>query len=522
MDEEYHVLSRPQLRQLVLDKYEGDPYLLIEELSFKLARLRTSQRPPALELPQPVTRPAPLTLGVDESHAQATPGEPKRPPNLEMVPLRHSGPRFSLWLFHDTGEHGREDKAPVELSTLKQTTETSIPNYDVDKFGFYLDFEPLKPVAPRMPNPQSPLLSSLKEIHKIHESYESHWNTQWDALVDSIARTHYKDHPSERDLYGRGGVAIPEPYALEFAHLVRQKGIPELLRARLWPHLSGAVDLRVEGEYQQLIRDIESSNDPVLKRNVNDTELDISRTLLGNCHFNDVLTLSPGPNFAKLRRILYAFVAYKPSVGYYQGMNKIVGNLLIYATFSKEWDEEDVFWLFVAICDEILPRYDTKLFFTLLGSIFIDQQIIFDVYLPKYMPELWDHFRTLNVGELVPVVINWWLTLFIGVKFILLDTWFKLMDNLMLAAPSEEANAEEMSALKMLCVSLAMFKCLAPTLLLIEDAGQIYQLLDGNSGESNRHDVSIKYHNLITCYTLFLKKLSAEELRINRRIAQQH
>ena len=50
-----------------------------------------------------------------------------------------------------------------------------------------------------------------------------------------------------------------------------------------------------------------------------------------------------------LRNVLFSFVKRNPTIGYCQGMNFIVGNLL------KILNEEQSFWVFVAITENILP-----------------------------------------------------------------------------------------------------------------------------------------------------------------------
>jgi len=50
-----------------------------------------------------------------------------------------------------------------------------------------------------------------------------------------------------------------------------------------------------------------------------------------------------------LRHVLTTFVKRNPTIGYCQGMNFIVGNLL------KELNEEESFWVFVAMTENLLP-----------------------------------------------------------------------------------------------------------------------------------------------------------------------
>lgn len=47
------------------------------------------------------------------------------------------------------------------------------------------------------------------------------------------------------------------------------------------------------------------------------------------------------------------------------------------------------------------------------------------------LPNLSNHLNKFNI-EIEILLMNWWLTLFIDLKFIDLDTWFKIFDNLLI------------------------------------------------------------------------------------------
>ena len=67
---------------------------------------------------------------------------------------------------------------------------------------------------------------------------------------------------------------------------------------------------------------------------------DIQRTILGHAEF----AVDPATGRNKLYNVLIAYANFDPEVGYCQGMNFIVGMLVLHIL-----NEEDAFWCFVYI-----------------------------------------------------------------------------------------------------------------------------------------------------------------------------
>ncbi|XP_062258058.1 growth hormone-regulated TBC protein 1-A-like [Platichthys flesus] len=124
-----------------------------------------------------------------------------------------------------------------------------------------------------------------------------------------------------------------------------RKGVPNEHRAKIWMAASGAQE-RLEsnpGHYQSLLA---AEHDPKLKETI---QTDINRTFPNNVLFQS--KAEPGLQRA-LYNVLLAYGHHNQTVGYCQGMNFIVGYLII---ITK--DEEKSFWLMDALLGRILPDY---------------------------------------------------------------------------------------------------------------------------------------------------------------------
>ncbi|GAB6019875.1 hypothetical protein CHUAL_001412 [Chamberlinius hualienensis] len=124
-----------------------------------------------------------------------------------------------------------------------------------------------------------------------------------------------------------------------------RKGIPEEHRKWVWLRTSGAAKMMEENKnlYRTILRDtsVDASVDII--------KIDIPRTFPENVYFQHQGELSLS---ASLYNVLVAFSRYHPDIGYCQGLNYIVGLLLLVVK-----DEEAAFWLLVALTEKIIPDY---------------------------------------------------------------------------------------------------------------------------------------------------------------------
>ncbi|KAG2736028.1 hypothetical protein G9P44_000118 [Scheffersomyces stipitis] len=519
----------------------------------------------------------------------------------------------------------------VDSSNDAYTEETGLDSsredINIDKYGFFHDADLIVKSKSPPPTTQSRAITTsslddssailigskgihqtidhLKEISKIHDHTNQSIENQWDTLIKEITKDYYKymtkEHNEAREIFGiralnilkldikmgnnflnEAGVgkiknASVRPSSPHYDHLlslINKFGISSKYRYNLWLELSGAKNLMINGEYEELLNEVkqyeqeetsqesEESNDRknIIRANVKQIKLDLHRTLPHNYYFNNLIELKPGPNFYKLQRILYAFVAYRPDVGYLQGMNKIVGNLLLILSKSthaehenfEKFSEVDIFWIFIGLVEEILPKYrglnnTPQVFFNSLENVRIDQMVLHRIYLKKFLPELCQHLTHLEV-EIELITLNWWLTLFIDLNFVSLDTWFKLFDSLLvddkhikesaegessdtsnITSPSNAIVDNDISdrrAIKLISITLALLQGLEHSLMNMKEKEYVYELL--NSKSSNFHvneygnhvksKISLKYNDIMKQRIAFSKKISGYELSLYRQV----
>lgn len=473
----------------------------------------------------------------------------------------------------------QSDRVPVELDNFtKSETLPSSPSEDVnvDKYGFFIDSigresrdddkedapkETQSEVSPAIliNKPQSvTLINQLKQISQKHDSINLQYEQQWDSLIHDIRRDFLQflrnsdlSQMNNVEMIGVKGLNLLKldaysktSYYSKLIKLVNKFGILPKYRPYLWLELSGAKNLKVNGEYQQLLLEVQNPNIEVSEY-VKQIDLDLHRTLPLNYHFNNLVELKPGPNFYKLQRILYAFVVHRSDIGYFQGMNKIIGNLLLLLSKNNEdndskLEEEDIFWIFVGLIEEILPKYrddsadvSDQVYFNSLLNIKIDQSIV-KIYLARYLPTLYAHFEKLSLDVEV-ITMNWWLTLFIDLKFMDLDIWFKLFENFLIdnyieeneehPSPSfslDDFDQQDRSAIKLISLLLSIFKVLEAHLLGMADSDEIYGFLSSNNNKHGELRLLIKYGDLMKSHRLFMGRIKVGEVnRLRASVASE-
>ncbi|MDR3549113.1 MAG: TBC domain-containing protein [Candidatus Pacebacteria bacterium] len=154
------------------------------------------------------------------------------------------------------------------------------------------------------------------------------------------------------------------------------------------------------GYYQSLLKDFLEYNNPffgqveLVSAPLLTTDKDLPRTFIEN-GMNDTPEKA-----AALKNVLTAYIKRNPSVGYCQGHNFIVANLLRYM------NEEEAFWTLCCLIETILPLD----YYSALVGVLTDQKL-FQKMIRAIMPALYSRFSKLKLDPSL-VSLQWFICLF--------------------------------------------------------------------------------------------------------------
>ena len=235
--------------------------------------------------------------------------------------------------------------------------------------------------------------------------------------------------------------------------LLYKQSPPLHFRRKLWMISTGAK--REFANNPHYYRNLLSYSKTIPSPSSTQIELDLKRTFPDNPKCMEESFLS------KLRNVLICYSIRNSSVGYCQGMNFIVGKLLL--TLENE---EDVFWLFVQIIEVLLPlNYYSEL------SGVITETTLMTVFIEKYLPDLKEFFDKNQCQLTVDNFIHKWLVCLFTQNFnlelsdIILDFFFL------------EGNVVLMKT------CLGVFSFLRSRLMVLNDFEDIYTVLNEKTND---------------------------------------
>jgi len=184
----------------------------------------------------------------------------------------------------------------------------------------------------------------------------------------------------------------------DLKNLVR-KGIPIAYRGLIWQKISLSSIYRLQyptNYYTSLLSRLQKGE--LNEKIKNDIEKDIDRTFPEHQYFQ-----VSGDGELILRRILQAFALHNPEIGYCQSLNFIVGMMIIFM------QEEDAFWLFVTVIEQLLPKdYYTK---SMVGT-YVDQFVLSHI-IKKFLPRIHSTFES-NSLQLPLITVQWFMCIFVN------------------------------------------------------------------------------------------------------------
>ncbi|XP_058080544.1 uncharacterized protein LOC131228714 [Magnolia sinica] len=226
-----------------------------------------------------------------------------------------------------------------------------------------------------------------------------------------------------------------------------RKGIPPVLRPKVWLSLSGAAKKRStapESYYDDLIKAVEGKVTPATRQ----IDHDLPRTFPGHPY------LDTEEGHAALRRVLVGYSFRDSHVGYCQGLNFVAALLLLVMK-----TEEDAFWMLAVLLENVLVN---DCYTYNLSGCHVEQRVFKDLLSQKY-PRIAAHLEAMEF-DVSLVTTEWFLCLFS--KSLPSETTMRVWDILF----NEGAKV-------LFHVALAIFKMREEELLMAHQLGDVISIL---------------------------------------------
>lgn len=234
--------------------------------------------------------------------------------------------------------------------------------------------------------------------------------------------------------------------AITLKRLVR-KGIPPVLRPKVWFSLSGAAKKKStapDSYYSDLTKAVEGKVTPATRQ----IDHDLPRTFPGHPW------LDTPEGHAALRRVLVGYSFRDSDVGYCQGLNYVAALLLLVMK-----TEEDAFWMLAVLLENVLVN---DCYTNNLSGCHVEQRVFKD-FLSKKCPRIAAHLEEIEF-DVSLVTTEWFLCLFS--KSLPSETTLRVWDVLF-----------HEGAKVLFHVALAIFKIKEDHILLTHHVGDVINIL---------------------------------------------
>ncbi|KAF7831634.1 TBC1 domain family member 2A [Senna tora] len=234
--------------------------------------------------------------------------------------------------------------------------------------------------------------------------------------------------------------------AITLKKLIR-KGIPPVLRPKVWFALSGAAKKKStvpESYYNDLTKAVEGKVTAATRQ----IDHDLPRTFPGHPW------LDTTEGHAALRRVLVGYSFRDSDVGYCQGLNFVAALLLLVMK-----TEEDAFWMLAVLLENVLVN---DCYTNNLSGCHVEQRVFKDL-LTKKCPRIAAHLEALEF-DISLVATEWFLCLF--AKSLPSETTLRVWDVIFYEG-----------AMVIFNVALAIFKMKEDELLLTHHIGEVLNVL---------------------------------------------
>ncbi|CAI2371098.1 unnamed protein product [Moneuplotes crassus] len=184
------------------------------------------------------------------------------------------------------------------------------------------------------------------------------------------------------------------------------KGIPTKYRWEVWMALLEVNDLLSEDRYFQYldeVGEIDEENDQTMRQII----LDVNRSFTWHPYFDKNVNKE---GLIKLKRCLEAYSAYNPKIGYTQGMNYIMGFLLLISGGK----EVEAFWFFVSLTEGRSGTFypGIEQLYTEGFPLYYQYVEVFDEMFEEEIPDLKAYFDSLDFRG--PIWLQkWFITMFL-------------------------------------------------------------------------------------------------------------